>query len=110
MIIGPSLPAGMIAMRKTPLSRKRGDQASITTGKRCPVPHRPAALAFGPWQMSIPRANSRSSPLRSDNGNRTYIIKTGRMISVDALKERSGLEPGFIRPIYRPPAPPAIVL
>ncbi|SCX86704.1 hypothetical protein SAMN05660666_00092 [Novosphingobium aromaticivorans] len=26
------------------------------------------------WQMSIPRSNSRSSTLRSDNGKRTYIM------------------------------------
>ena len=34
------------------------------------------------WLMSIPRSNSRSSTLRSDNGNRTYIITTRRIGSV----------------------------
>ena len=38
------------------------------------------------WHMSIPRSNSRSSTLRSDNGNRTYIITTSLMIAGDELK------------------------
>jgi hypothetical protein len=38
------------------------------------------------WQMSIPRSISRSSMLRNDNGNRTYIITTNRFTFDDALK------------------------
>ena len=36
-------------------------------------------------QMSIPRANSRSSTFRSDNGNRTYIKVTSRIIHPAAM-------------------------
>ena len=38
------------------------------------------------WLTSIPRSCSRSSTLRSDNGNRTYIITAKRMISGLVLK------------------------
>jgi hypothetical protein len=34
----------------------------------------------------MPRSNSRSSTLRSDNGNLTYIITTKRITSGDELK------------------------
>ena len=44
-------------------------------------PHRTVS-----WQRSIPRSNNRSSTLRKDNGNRTYIIITGRMTSGEELK------------------------
>ena len=43
------------------------------------------------WRMSIPRSKSRSSTLRDDNGNRTYIITTNQMTSGDELKYRNGL-------------------
>ena len=42
------------------------------------------------WQISIPRSLSRSSILRSDNRNRTYIITASWMISGDVLKYRNG--------------------
>ena len=38
------------------------------------------------WQMSMPRSCSRSSTLRSDSGNRMYIITARRMISGLVLK------------------------
>jgi hypothetical protein len=37
------------------------------------------------WQMSIPRSSSRSSTLRGDNGDHTYIITTSRITSGDEL-------------------------
>ena len=38
------------------------------------------------WQMSMPRSNNRSSTLRSDNGNRTYMSTTSRITSGDEVK------------------------
>jgi hypothetical protein len=38
------------------------------------------------WQMSMPRSASRSSTLRNDRGNRTYIITTRRITSGEELK------------------------
>ena len=38
----------------------------------------------------MPRSNSRSSTLRSDSGNRTYIITIRRITSGDELKQRNG--------------------
>lgn len=44
-----------------------------------------------PLRLRLPRSNSRSSTLRSDKGNRTYIITTRRMTSGDELNRRKGL-------------------
>ena len=43
------------------------------------------------WQMSIPRAASRSATFRSDRGYLTYLITTRRITSGDKLKQRNGL-------------------
>lgn len=43
------------------------------------------------WLMSISGSCSRSSTLRSDNGNRMFIITARRMISGEVLKYRKGL-------------------
>jgi hypothetical protein len=42
------------------------------------------------WLTSIPRSSSRSSTLRRDNGNRTYIITASRTISGLVLKYLKG--------------------
>ena len=59
-----------------------------------------AALGNGPslyhqkrtvsWLISILRSCSRSSTLRSENGNRTYIIAARPMVSGDVLKYLNG--------------------
>ncbi len=43
------------------------------------------------WQISMPRAGSRSRTFRNERGNRTYVITTSRTTSADALKRWSGL-------------------
>ena len=63
-----------------------------------------------PWLMSMPRSNTRSSTLRNDSGNRTYIITARRMISGEELKYRNGFTDLLIHPIYRPHRRPAILL
>lgn len=42
------------------------------------------------WQASIPRSCRRSSTLRKESGNRTYISTPHWIISVDVLKWRNG--------------------
>ena len=43
------------------------------------------------WLISMPRSWSRSSTLRSDSGNLTYIRTTSRITSGEELKRRKGL-------------------
>ena len=62
------------------------------------------------WQISMPRPNSRSSRLRSANGNRIYIITTKRITSGDKLKYRNRLSDLAVGPIYRSLPPPAILV
>jgi hypothetical protein len=67
-----------------------------------PVPPQPYRLVAN----VEPRSNSRSSTLRRDNGNRTYVITTNRITSGDDLKYRKGSDLSFDRqlipPTYRP--------
>ena len=73
---------------------------------RCPSTRHPriSAAKIAPchqnrtvsWQMSMPLSCRRSSTLRSDNGNRIYIITASRMISGEVLKYRKGLR--FVMP------------
>jgi hypothetical protein len=44
----------------------------------------------------MPRSNRKFSTLRSESGNRTYIITTRRINSGDESKQRNGLA-GFAR-------------
>lgn len=50
------------------------------------VPKRPTQRRTLSWQMSIPRSCRRSSTLRSESGNRTYISTPSWMISGEVLK------------------------
>ena len=59
------------------------------------------------WQRLMPRSNNKSSTLRSDSGNRTYIITTMRITSGDEWKYRNGFA-GFLgRGLDFPTAPEA---
>jgi hypothetical protein len=72
--------------RVVPLPRRvpRGSAADAGGADRREAADHPS------WQMSMPRSCSRSSTLRSESGNRMYIITARRMISGLVLKYLKG--------------------